>query len=194
MIIIKHRINSIRDLIRTPYEHGVEVDLRSSGLNLILEHDPFEKGDDFKEWLQHYSHKILILNVKEDGLENKALEIMNQFRIDSYFFLDQSYPSLYKFCKDKPEYCSARVSDFEPISTALQLNPGWLWFDSHSGNWDYLVAAFRLLENRDIKTCLVSPELQRMNFQGELVKIKSILNENGIIFDAVCTKFPEQWV
>lgn len=194
MIIVKHRVNSAKELINISSNYGIEIDLRSSGCDLILAHDPFVKGELFTDWLKFYSHKLLILNLKEDGLENKAMEIMGNFHIDSYFFLDQPFPSLYKFSKDKPDYCSARVSEFEPVSSALQLNPGWLWFDSHSGNWDYLVEAFKLLKSTEIHTCLVSPELQRMNSRDEFVRINSILNDNGIVFDAVCTKFPEQWI
>jgi hypothetical protein len=194
LIIIKHRVNSAKELINISSSYGIEIDLRSSGSDLILAHDPFLKGELLIDWLQFYTHKLLILNLKEDGLEKKVMEIMRNFQIDSYFFLDLSFPALYKLSNDQPDFCSARVSEFEPVSSALQLNPGWLWFDSHSGNWDYLIEAFKLLKNIEIQTCLVSPELQRVNFQDEFVRLNSILKDNNIVFNAVCTKFPEQWV
>jgi len=193
MILIRHRINSINELLNIPDDHGVEIDLRSLGQELILEHDPFRGGTKFSEWLKHYNHKYLIVNLKEDGLETKALDILNNFGIRNFFFLDQSFPSLYKLSRIAPEYCSARVSDFEPISPALSLKPGWLWFDSHSGDWEYLRDVFLAIENQSIKTCLVSPELQRINSDIELVNLKNIIREMSINFDAVCTKFPEIW-
>jgi hypothetical protein len=193
MIIIRHRINSINELLNIDSDHGVEIDLRSLGQELILEHEPFKNGVKLSEWLRHYNHKYLIVNLKEDGLETKAIDILNDYGIQNFFFLDQSFPSLYKLSRITPEFCSARVSDFEPISSALSLKPGWLWFDSHSGDWDYLRVAFLALENLNIKTCLVSPELQRVDSDIELVNLKTIIKEMSINFDAVCTKLPHIW-
>jgi hypothetical protein len=193
MILIRHRINSINELLNIHSDYGVEIDLRSLGQELILEHDPFKNGTKFSEWLKHYHHKYLIVNLKEDGLETKAINILNGFGIRNFFFLDQSFPSLYKISRITPEFCSARVSDFEPICSALSLKPGWIWFDSHSGDWEYLRDAFLALENQNIKTCLVSPELQRVDSEIELVNLKTIIKEMSINFDAVCTKFPEIW-
>lgn len=193
MILIRHRINSINELLNISSDYGVEIDLRSFGQELILEHDPFRNGTKFSEWLKHYRHKFLIVNLKEDGLETKAIDILSNFGIQNFFFLDQSFPSLYKLSRIAPKYCSARVSDFEPISPALSLKPGWLWFDSHSGDWEYLRDTFLALENQNIKTCLVSPELQRENSKTELGELKSILSKYSIKFDAVCTKFPDIW-
>ena len=194
MIIIRHRINSINDLLDTSSDYGVEIDLRSSGQELVLEHDPFRNGTKFSDWLKHYRHKYLIVNLKEDGLETKAINTLNDFGVQNFFFLDQSFPSLYKLSRIAPEYCSARVSDFEPVIPALSLKPGWLWFDSHSGGWEYLVDSFDAIKNIQIKTCLVSPELQRLNAINELEMLKSILIKYAINFDAVCTKFPELWL
>jgi hypothetical protein len=193
MIIIRHRINSINELLNIDSDHGVEIDLRSLGQELILEHEPFKNGVKLSEWLRHYNHKYLIVNLKEDGLETKAIDILNDYGIQNFFFLDQSFPSLYKLSRITPEFCSARVSDFEPISSALSLKPGWLWFDSHSGDWEYLREAFLALENLNIKTCLVSPELQRVDSDIEIVNLKTIIKEMSINFDAVCTKLPHIW-
>jgi hypothetical protein len=193
MILIRHRINSINELLNIHADHGVEIDLRSYGQELILEHEPFKSGVKLSEWLKHYNHKYLIVNLKEDGLETKTIDILNDYGIRNFFFLDQSFPSLYKLSRIAPEFCSARVSDFEPISSALSLKPGWIWFDSHSGDWEYLRDAYLALENQNIKTCLVSPELQRVDSDIELINLKTIIKEMSINFDAVCTKLPHNW-
>ncbi len=193
MILVRHRINSIDELRNIHSDYGVEIDLRTFGQELILEHEPFKSGVKLSEWIKYYNHKYLIVNLKEDGLEAKTIEILNDYGIRNFFFLDQSFPSLYKLTRIAPEFCSARVSDFEPISTALSLKPGWIWFDSHSGDWDYLLDAFIALENQNIKTCLVSPELQRVDSDIELNNLKNIINEKSINFDAVCTKLPHIW-
>ena len=46
----------------------VQVDIRSKGSQLIIHHDPFSDGEDFEEWINHYKHDTLILNVKEEVL------------------------------------------------------------------------------------------------------------------------------
>ena len=99
MEIIAHRINTSKELIYIPLDLGVEIDIRTNNDQLILSHDPFKKGELMEEWLDHYQHKTLILNLKEEGLENKVLELMYKFDIKNFFFLDQSFPFLVKTFK-----------------------------------------------------------------------------------------------
>ena len=70
MIIIKHRVNSIEDLKKTSNKYGVEIDLRSYGQQIIVDHEPFRKSITFIKWLRFYKHKFLILNVK-NGYNNR---------------------------------------------------------------------------------------------------------------------------
>ena len=62
-----------------------EIDIRSYGNDLILQHDPFVKGELFNEWIKFFKHKFLILNVKEEGLES-LIKKMNDLKIKNYFF------------------------------------------------------------------------------------------------------------
>ena len=48
MIIIKHRVNLIKELKRTDKNLGVEIDLRSGPLGIYLHHDPFKRGELFR--------------------------------------------------------------------------------------------------------------------------------------------------
>ena len=161
---------------------------------IILQHDPLEDGDKFVDWITHFNHQLLVLNVKEEGLEAKLIPILKNYNVDSFFFLDQSFPSLYKMSQSSPQLVSIRASDFEPISSSILLKPGWVWLDSHSGNWEYLIESMHRLKETKIKTCLVSPELQRQDSSEELVKLKTMLKEKLLEFDAVCTKFPDYWL
>ena len=52
MLIIKHRVNSIKGIETTPIDFGVEIDVRSERKELILSHDPFKTGDKLKDWLK----------------------------------------------------------------------------------------------------------------------------------------------
>ncbi|MEK7266847.1 MAG: hypothetical protein AAB227_12200 [Pseudomonadota bacterium] len=64
MILISHRRNTIEQLRETPAHYGIEVDIRSQGDRLIIHHDAFADGEDFERWIEHYHHRLLILNVK----------------------------------------------------------------------------------------------------------------------------------
>ena len=86
MIIIKHRVNTSLELKKLNKTYGVEIDLRSSAKNIYLHHDPFKKGELFSNWVKNFNHKLIVLNVKEEGLENKILEILKKNRITNFFF------------------------------------------------------------------------------------------------------------
>lgn len=187
-------MNSIKDLQSTSNNLGVEIDIRTFGSDLILQHEPFVSGTRLEDWLAHFNHQMLIVNVKEDGLESSILDLMEKFEIKDFFFLDQSMPSLYKVSQLYPNYCAARISDIESIETVLKTNAGWVWFDSHSGDWDFIKRSFIELSKLKIKKCLMSPELQRFDYELEISTLKLIIDECSLSFDAVCTKYPERWL
>ena len=118
---ISHRRNTIEQLRQTPIEFGVEIDIRSYGQDLILHHDAFVQGENFDRWLQEYRHGTLILNVKEEGLEEACLARMRQHGIEDFFFLDQSFPFLVKTAKAGEKRCAVRISEFESIGTVKSL-------------------------------------------------------------------------
>ena len=109
MHTILHRINKIALLEKTPSNFGVEIDVRSNGKSLILHHDPFEQGELFEDWIKSYHHGTLILNVKEEGLESSVLKLMNQYKINDFFFLDQSFPFLRITAVMGESRCAVRV-------------------------------------------------------------------------------------
>jgi hypothetical protein len=84
MNIISHQRNSIPQLLDTNPRYGVEVDIRSDGGKLIIHHDPFLKGESFEEWINFYNHGTLILNVKEEGLEERLIRLLQLKSIDNF--------------------------------------------------------------------------------------------------------------
>ncbi|HDR9239089.1 phosphatidylinositol-specific phospholipase C/glycerophosphodiester phosphodiesterase family protein [Burkholderia vietnamiensis] len=194
MKIIAHRRNTIETLRATPEKYGIEVDIRSIADRLVIHHDPFVDGESFEDWLAHYRHGTLILNVKEEGLEARLIELMSAFSIADYFFLDQSFPFLIKWARLGERRCAVRVSEFESIETALSLAGmvEWVWVDcftkfplSSEDGARLRAAGFRL--------CLVSPELQGRANEEEITKMQGELAERAIVIDAVCTKRPDLW-
>ena len=191
---IAHRRNTIEELKSTPREYGVEVDIRSDNGKLIIHHDPLSTGDDFEEWIKHYQHGTLILNVKEEGLEARLIELMVRDQITDYFFLDQSFPFLIKWSKLGEPRCAVRVSEFESIETALTLagKVNWVWVDCFS-RFPLLSEDANRLQNAGFKLCLVSPELQGRPAEIEIPQLADLLRARAIEPEAICTKKPELW-
>jgi hypothetical protein len=190
MLYIQHRVNTIEQLRATPTGYGVELDLRDRGDRLILQHDPFQDGLDFEEYLQHYRHNLMILNVKSERIEHRVLELVRAAGVRDYFFLDSSFPMIRALLNQGEHRIAVRFSEFEPIESALALagQVDWVWIDCFTKmplddrSYDRL--------KRNFKLCAVSPELQGRDvvtiaeFRRQLAKYPP---------DAVCTKRPDLW-
>ena len=193
MKIFHHRINTSAQLVEIPSIDGVEIDIRSSGQDIILEHDPFKEGQLFTEWLKHWQGQSLILNVKEEGIEERTLEVLNAYTNLEYFFLDQSFPFLARTINSGNKNTAVRVSDLESIDTALLMNCDWVWIDCFLGDWNFLPGVIRRLQNNGRKICLVSPELVRDNTLNELQRLQDVLKDNNLFVQGVCTKLKALW-
>ena len=193
MIIVRHRRNTVEELRQTPEQLGVELDLRSRGDELIIHHDAFVDGERFVDWLSHYRHGLLILNVKEEGLEERLIAMMQAHGIDDYFFLDQSFPFLVRTANRGERRCAVRVSEFESIDTALSLagKVEWVWVDCFT-RFPLDRAQAERLRQGGFRLCLVSPELQGRPVV-EISALRAWLAREGIVADAVCTKEPGLW-
>lgn len=195
MIIIQHRRNTIDELIATSVEYGVEVDIRSYGDELIMHHDPFSPGTSFSDWLRYFRHKTLILNVKEEGLEARVLDLMRRNNIEDFFFLDQSFPFLLKTAKSGEKRCAIRISEYESLHTALAVAKliDWCWVDYFSA-FPLTGSEVQRLTEAGLKLCLVSPELQGYDPDIKIPEIKKLLSDENIELAAVCTKKPDLWL
>tara|TARA_Y100001970_G_C14257873_1_gene877011 strand:+ start:8271 stop:8873 length:603 start_codon:yes stop_codon:yes gene_type:complete len=194
MKLISHRRNTIPELLETDTRYGVEVDIRSNNNKLIIHHDPFSHGVDFEEWLSFYNHDTLILNVKEEGLEEKLLDLMKDYEVKDFFFLDQSFPFLIKWTKLGESRSAIRFSEYESIDTALSLEgkADWIWIDCFN-HFPLSKEQFLRLKEAKFKLCLVSPELQGRHSTEEILDMHEFLTKNEIIIDAVCTKKMSIW-
>ncbi|MDE7064016.1 MAG: hypothetical protein K2O70_00895 [Desulfovibrionaceae bacterium] len=193
MQIIMHRRNTPDDLEATPESFGVEMDIRSFGADLVVHHEPFVRGVRLEEWLEHFHHRTLILNVKEEGLEERVLLLMRRHGIEDFFFLDQSFPFLVKTAKSGERRCAVRVSEYESVETVLNMAPliDWVWVDCFS-RFPLEARQVVKLQAAGLKLCLVSPELQ--GFGKERIRLmRQLLAASGIQAEAVCTKYPNLW-
>ena len=192
MIIVKHRVNTIKDLKKTDKNFGIEIDLRSNQSDIYLHHDPFKKGELFNKWAKSFKHKILVLNVKEEGLEHKILKILKKNKIKKFFFHDQTFSSLLK--NMIKTHVSIRYSEYESLEKTNYLfkKIKWIWIDNF--NEIKLEKKFyQKLKKNNVKICLVSPELVNVKRVKQIKKIISFLKKKNFKIDAVCTKKPKLW-
>ncbi len=193
--IIQHRRNTAALLRETPTAFGVEMDIRSRGERLIIHHDPFVEGEDFEDWLSEYRHGTLILNVKEEGLEESVLALMAKAGLERFFFLDQSFPFLMRTVRKGERRCAVRVSEYESVETALTLAGAaqWVWLDCFTDALAPPEKVRRLLE-AGFDICLVSPELQGRSAEAEIPRLRAHFAANDLPLAAVCTKVPDLWM
>ena len=190
-MFISHRINTVQQLAQAPTGHGVELDLRDRGERLILQHDPFKDGEDFADYLRHYRHGLMILNIKSEGIEPRVLEeVRRAGTVKDYFFLDCSFPMMNRLIKQGERRIAVRFSELEPLAFALALagKAEWVWVDCFT----------RLPLDRDthqalsrhFKICIVSPELQGHPLEriGEFAR-----QLKDFPVQAICTKRADLW-
>ena len=205
--IVAHRINTIAQLKNLPKNYGIELDLRYHENDLVLHHDPFchhqkPRPEKFTDFLAHYECTgPLILNIKTEGVEEKCIELMNQFKITNWFFLDLSMPYFVKYARLAatgavqgfgPDNLAVRFSEEEPIEYVLNFakRSSWVWVDCFTKlSIDDL--AYKKLKDAGFKICLVSPELQKHS-PDRIAEFRKQLGYKEI--DAVCTKNPDLWL
>jgi hypothetical protein len=153
-----------------------------------------EDGLDFEVWLNFFNHGTLILNVKEEGLESRLLDLMKRNVINDFFFLDQSFPHLVKWANFGETRSAVRVSEFESIDTAISLSGkvDWVWVDCFSHFPLNKNEALRLKDS-GFKLCLVSPELHGVKADEVIKQFIATIKANAINPNAVCTKRPDLW-
>lgn len=192
---IAHRINTLSELKKLPIEYGVELDLRDFGNELILQHDPFVGGESFEDYLKEYRHGTMILNIKSERIEHRVIELLTQYNINDYFFLDSSFPMIYLLSKQGESKSAIRFSEFEGIDTILSMENkvDWVWVDCFS-KLPITQESYTALKSAGFKLCLVSPELQGR--ENDIEEYKKQLFIQGITFDAICTKHynVDKWI
>lgn len=188
MEYICHRINTKKELENIPEEYGVELDIRDSlDGKIYIQHNPFEKGEDFEEYLKMYHHGIMIVNVKSERVELKALEMLKKHGINNYFFLDSSFPMIKLLLDMGESNVALRYSEYEGMDTIRNMagKVKWIWVDCFT-KMPLLKEDYIEMKKLGYKLCFVSPELQG---QAEKLKeYKKEIDDIKIKFDAICTK------
>ena len=192
MEFIIHRVNTIEELKRIPKEYGCEIDIRTDGSKLILNHDPFSKGDDFIDYLDEYKNSTLVLNIKESGIEDTVLEEVRSRGVKSYFLLYVEFPYLDNATEKGERKIAVRFSEKEPIENLNQFKDklDWVWIDTIN---DFPVNFKNKNSFKNQKTCLVCPS--RWGRPHDISKYKNKINLLDLKIDRVMTevKYLSEW-
>ena len=135
----------------------------------------------------------MILNVKENGLEDELIKIMHIFKKENFFILDQSFPYLLNTIRNGEKRCAIRLSEYESINTVLSLKDklSWVWIDFFT-KFPVDFETYKILKKHNFKLCIVSPELQG-HTNSKCLDLKNYIKSNEMYFDAVCTKNVNFW-
>lgn len=191
--IIIHRVNSIELLKSIDYKYGCEIDIRTNGSSLILNHDPLTTGESLIDFLDEYHHGTLVLNIKETGIEKTVLKEIQKRKISSYFLLDVEIPFVIKSTMENEKNIAVRFSEFEPIENATffsgKLN--WIWIDSVT-KVPINKENFKIINQYNI--CVVCPSL--WNRVNEINDVKQNLDSYNFDNIKVITKMDHvnKWI
>jgi hypothetical protein len=197
-MIIAHRINKLDSETQDIFQvaDGIEFDVRDSGGKIIVTHDPFTDGQRLEDFLTHCDpSKFYIVNIKSEGIEYKILELLKEYSIKNFFFLDCSIPMMVKLGKQYTNNLAVRFSEYESIETVKKMAHfvKWVWIDTFT-KIPITQEQQKELNQLGLKLCFVSPELQQQpNKVNEYIQE---LEEKQIKLDAVCCKTPfiDAWI
>lgn len=195
MELIAHRINTLKELRELPTEYGVELDLRDSlDGRIYIQHNPFESGEDFEDYLKEYHHGTMILNIKSERIELKILDMLPRYDVKSYFFLDSSFPMIHLLSEQGEKNIALRISELEGLDTARNMvgRVKWIWVDCFT-KIPINKHQFDELKSLGYKLCFVSPELEGR--ENDIEDYKLYLEKENMKMDAICTKYHnvEKW-
>jgi hypothetical protein len=190
-MFISHRVNYLDAQIATLLFQecdGIEFDIRDSAGELIVQHDAFSTGQLFSEFLTFCPQdKFYIVNVKAEGIEDLAIQMLETRGITRFFLLDCGMPAIQKLLKKGERRLAIRFSEWEPLelAEALRGHVDWVWVDVFS-RFPLTKEIAWMLRSWGYKLCLVSPELQAQ--PEKLPVYQQYMKENEIHLDAVCSK------
>jgi len=186
---IAHRQNKLTALDRLKNSFfGLELDIRSSSKNIVLDHDPFKKGLDFFKNLNLLKKFFLLIDVKSSGISIKICNILKRKNI-KFLLLNLSHPELIEMInRGFAKNIFLRFSLYEKLDLSKKkLNQiKWVWVDFFES---YKISSkeYSYLKKYKKKICLTSPDLVGLK-EDSIRKYIKYLNNNKIKVDMVCVK------
>ena len=189
MIVIRNGINSSHELLLTPKEFGVKADVRSYNGSLVVQVNPFANGELLEDYLKVFGHKMIIFDVKSEGIENAIIETAEKCGVKDYFLVNVSAASAKKLVSREFRKFAVRFSDMEPTESCM------LWAGKAEWIWADIFRDFSLddrtapLIKGKFRICAISPEM--IGLRGAVERYRGKMN--ALKVDAVCTDLPDIW-
>ena len=184
MEIVIHRVNKVQSLKEIPTKYGCEIDIRAQGSKLILHHDPYVNGDFLDDYLDAYQHGLLVLNIKEAGIESDVLKAVRSREINKHFLLDVEFPYIYRASRAGERAIAIRYSEDEPIELVNHYASlvDWVWIDTNT----MLPLNPEIVHQlKGMNTCLVCPE--RWGRPDDILEYRLKMKELDFMPTAVMT-------
>ena len=99
MLIIKHRIDTLKKVTNTNTKFGIEFDVRSHNKKITIGHDPFNSKKLLDRHMRTLKNRFIVFDVKEEGIEDKIIQVIKKYKIKNYFLLNVTFPRINYFLK-----------------------------------------------------------------------------------------------
>ena len=188
-IYVAHRQNNMKTLNRlnSINVNSIEIDLRSDSKEIIISHDPFNKGLILKKNLDKLKKFLLIVDIKGTGFSEKVYKMLKKNKIKFIFLNLIASEFDYMISKSYSNNLFLRFSSFEKpnLTNKIFKNVEWVWLDYFQKEL-ISIKEYKYLKIQK-KICLTSPDLIYKDI-NETIKYIEHLNKNNIQLDMVCTK------
>lgn len=168
---------------------GIETDVRDSGDDLVVAHDPFSVGS--QSFADFYSEVkdldlTFAINIKADGLSDRIFEILDGPQKAQFVFFDMSGPEHKKYIEKK--LCTLnRLSEYENPFAFPDAGAD-VWLDAfQSSEWQ--INLIKKLTTTTARIFVVSPELHGRNHIETWTAIASLPDSDSIF---LCTDLPKE--
>ncbi|PRX08321.1 UNVERIFIED_ORG: hypothetical protein BCL66_11181 [Martelella mediterranea] len=170
---------------------GTETDIRDHDGEIVIAHD-MPAGNEMRlaELLALMAGRnlALALNIKADGLGERAREILAAFGHTNYFVFDMALPDLvHQLGCGLPVFTG--LSDLQPYPPLLADCEG-VWLDCFRSDW-FGPGLLDGLTGDGKRVCVVSADLHQRDIdtQWSIIKLAKCVNENSLL---LCTDVPEK--
>ena len=189
-LFIAHRQNNLKKISQKQNSNfnGIEIDVRTSSKDIVINHDPFKKSLIFNKNLKILKNFFLIIDVKSSGICHKIYKTLKKNH-KKFLFLNLIQSEFVDMVQAGcGKSLMIRFSSYENFN--LKNNNfkqvRWVWFDFFDKHFISL-REYLYLKRFNKKICLTSPDL--LGFKDSLLKkFINHLNKNKIKVDMICAK------
>ena len=166
---------------------SIETDLRSFNGDVVISHDSILSESNVRLSSLTQLNSSFALNIKEDGLQSKIVDLREWIKSSSSFVFDGSLPEMYRYKNLGIEH-ALRISEYE---RELAWDCNTVWLDSFESDW--WIDDISLIENLQGKNVIiVSPELHGREHRNLWSYLRESRQKGRFNF-SICTDMPVEF-